>query len=313
MPMRGAQSLKLSQLRLIAAIDRHRQMVHAAQALGVTQPAASRSLADIERLLGAALFERHPRGMTPTAAGEIVARRAQAMLKGLSDLGRELEEIQGGLSGTVRVGAVTGPALGCVVPALRRLKAAAPRVEVAVEVAPSAALLGMLDQGALDFLLARIPAGHVPQGLRIEQGVRETVRCLVRSTHPLAGRAGVSIAAAAAFPWVLQDRGAPIRAAVEQALWDAGLDPPTDVTAASSPMVALALAADTDSVCPVSQEVARLAQLGGGSAFTTLDLAHPIELAPCQLILRAGRSLPPVVERMLALVRDEILARAVRR
>lgn len=310
--MRGAQSLKLSQLRLIAAIDRHRQMVHAAQALGVTQPAASRSLADIERLLGAPLFERNPRGMTPTAAGEIVARRAQAMLTGLSDLGRELEEIQGGLSGAVRVGAVTGPALGCVVPALRRLKAAAPRVEVAVEVAPSTALLAMLDQGTLDFLLARIPAGHVAQGLRIEQGVRETVRCLVRGAHPLAGRAGVSIAEAAAFPWVLQDRGAPIRAAVEQALWAEGLDPPTDVTAASSPLVALALAAETDSVCPVSQEVARLAQVGGGSAFTTLDLARPIDLAPCQLILRAGRSLSPVVERMLGLVRKEILAGAVR-
>lgn len=312
MTARAVQTLKLSQLRLIAALDRHRQIVHAAEALGISQPAASRSLAEIERLVGAPLFDRHPRGMTPTAAGEIVARRAQAMLTGLSDLARELEEIQGGLSGTVRVGAVTGPALGCVVPALRRLKAVAPGLEIAVEVAPSAALLAMLDQGALDFLLARVPSGNPTDGLRIEPGVRETVRCLVRGGHPLAGREGVPIAEAATYPWVLQDRGAPIRVAVEQALWAEGLDPPADVTAASSPLVALALAADTDCVCPVSQEVARLARVGGGTAFTTLDLARPIELAPCQLISLAGRSLSPGAERMLALVREEILAAAVR-
>ena len=310
--MRGVQTLKISQLRLIAAVDRHRQIVHAAEALGISQPAASRSLAEIERLLGAPLFDRHPRGMTPTPAGAIVARRAQAVLTGLSDLARELDEMQGGLSGTVRVGAVTGPALGCVVPALRRLKAVAPGIEVAVEVAPSAALLALLDHGALDFLLARLPAGHATDGLRIEPGVRETVQCIVRGRHPLGRREGVPIADAAAYPWVLQDRGAPIRVAVEQALWAEGLDPPADVTAASSPLVALALAADTDAICPVSQEVARLALAGGSAVFTTLDLARPIALAPCQLISLAGRSLSPGAERMLALVREEIFAAAVR-
>ena len=88
---RVGQSLKFSQLRLIAAIDRHRQIVNAARSLGISQPAASRTLAEIEALLGAPLFDRHPRGMTPTPIGEIVSRRAQAMLTALTDFGRDLD------------------------------------------------------------------------------------------------------------------------------------------------------------------------------------------------------------------------------
>ena len=65
MSVRAVQSLKLSQLRLIAAIDRHRQIIHAAEALGISQPAASRSLAEIERLLDAALSLIHISEPTP--------------------------------------------------------------------------------------------------------------------------------------------------------------------------------------------------------------------------------------------------------
>lgn len=305
---RLAQSLRVSHLRLIAAIDRHRQIGSAAQMLGITQPAASRSLAEIERMAGVPLFDRHPRGMTPTPAGEVFARRAQLMLTGLTDLDRELDELQGGLTGIVRVGAVTGPALACVVPALGRLKALAPRVEVAVEVEPSARLLAGLEDGSLDFLLARLPVDRAAAHLRIEPALREIVCCLVRAGHPLAGRRALGMAEIAAYPWVLQDRGAPIRAAVEQALWDDGLAPPANVTASASQMLALAMAAQSDAICPMSHEVARLFQALGGAGLTTLDLARPIELAPCHLVSMASRQLSPAAERLMSLIRDEIAA-----
>ena len=82
--------------------------------------------------------------------------------------------------------------------------------------------------------------GHPADGLRVEPGVAETLCCLIRRSHPLAGRDGVPMAEAARYPWVLQDRGAPIRVAVERAFWAEGLDPPADITASSSPLLALA-------------------------------------------------------------------------
>ena len=57
-----ASRLTLKHLRLIAAVAEHRQLSLAAHALTLTQPAASRLLAEIEVLVGAPLFERHPRG-----------------------------------------------------------------------------------------------------------------------------------------------------------------------------------------------------------------------------------------------------------
>ena len=307
---RLVHNLKMSHLRLIAAIDRHRQIVNAAQALGITQPAASRSLAEIERMVGSALFDRHPRGMTATPAGEIFARRARNLLTGLTDLDRELDELKGGLTGIVRVGAVTGPALACVVPALARLKAAAPRVEVTVEVEPSARLLSALEDGGLDFLLARIPPGYAAAHLRIEPALREAVQCLVRATHPLAARRALAMADLAPFPWVLQDRGAPIRQAVERSLAAEGLAPPADVTTSASQMLALALAAQTDAICPMAHEVARLfASPGdGGAGVAALDLARPIELPVCHLVSLSSRQLSPATERLMTLIRSEIAA-----
>lgn len=307
---RLAHTLKLSQLRLIAAIDRHRQIGHAARFLGITQPAASRSLAEIERLAGVALFDRHARGMTPTAAGAVFARRARHLLTGLGDLERELDEVQDGLAGVVRVGAVTGPALGCVVPALGALKAAAPRVEVAVEIEPSSRLLAALEAGVLDFVLARVPPGHPVATLRIEAALREPVRCLVGAGHKLAGRRRVTMRDLAGLPWVLQDADAPIRRAVEEALRAEGLPPPADVTASASQLLALALAARTHAVCAMSDEVARLlAELGGGG-LVALELARPIELPPCHIISLAARQLSPAAERLMGLVRGQIAALA---
>ncbi len=69
-----ASLLMMKHLRLIAAIAEHRQLSIAADALAMTQPAASPTLA------GAALFERHPKGMTLTDGGESLARRARSAI-----------------------------------------------------------------------------------------------------------------------------------------------------------------------------------------------------------------------------------------
>ncbi len=78
--MSNLQQLNLKHLRLIAAIAEHQQLSIAAQALAVTQPAASRTLAEAEARVGVPLFERHAKGMLPTDAGEGLARRARNIL-----------------------------------------------------------------------------------------------------------------------------------------------------------------------------------------------------------------------------------------
>ena len=142
-----ASLLMMKHLRLIAAIAEHRQLSIAADALSITQPAASRTLAEAEARVGAALFERHPKGMTLTDVGESLARRARNILDELNDASDEVERLRLGSGGVVLIGAVTGAAVGYVAPAVRQMKSLAPNVDLHIEVGSSDALMaGLLAQ-----------------------------------------------------------------------------------------------------------------------------------------------------------------------
>lgn len=305
-PLSPLPHLKLSHLRLVAAIAQHGQIQMAAQALTLTQPAASRTLAEIEKLVGAALFERHPRGMTPTPLGEILVRRAHTILMEMQDLSHELQEEREGRSGMVRAGAVTGPAVGCLVPAVRRLKATSPKVELRIDVGPSVQLMRGLEEGDYDFVIGRLLPDSDADAFRIAPGRIERVRCLVRRGHPLAGRRRVPLSALKAHPWIIQERGTPIRQAVEAAFVGQGLSVPADVVATSSLVLMMALITQSDMIAPMSLEVARLMEATGGGVLASLDLDTPVEVAPYHVITRRDRRLSPAASRLHALVLEEI-------
>ena len=110
MTVQLANRLMMKHLRLIVAVAEHTQLTIAAQALGMTQPAASRMLAEAVAQVGAPLFERNARGMVLTDVGEALARRARNVLDEIADAAEEVERLRTGRGGLVRIGAVTGAA-----------------------------------------------------------------------------------------------------------------------------------------------------------------------------------------------------------
>lgn len=305
MPLPSRLPLKLSHLRLVAAIIARGQLGQAAEDLGLTQPAASRMLSEVERLVGGPLFDRQPRGMTPTVIGQLVGRRAQLVTAELQDLAAEVTELQQGMAGIVRVGSVTSPAVGYLVPAIRQLRRASPRVEVRVDVAPSNTLLRALNEGGLDFIIGRLMPLSDPAEYVVLPGRPEPITFLVRRGHPLAGRGPVGLAEIAGHEWLVQERGTPIRTAVEEALTRAGLRLPEGVIATSSLLVMVALLAQSDAVAPVGREVADL--LGRppvAAGFDTLTPREPIELPFYHIISPAGRSLSRAAQRLRTLLQD---------
>jgi LysR family transcriptional regulator, pca operon transcriptional activator len=82
------QRLRLHQLRAVHALETQRSLLKASAALGVTQPALTKTLHELEDVLQLQLFDRHPRGVRPTEAGRVfvqVARRVLAELRRLDD------------------------------------------------------------------------------------------------------------------------------------------------------------------------------------------------------------------------------------
>lgn len=303
-------NLKTAQLRLIAAIADHGQLQLAARDLAMTQPGASRMLAEIEKTVQAPLFERGPRGMEPTLIGRVLARRARAMLQEMRDMAREVEELREGRGGLVRVGAVTGPAIGYLVPAIRQVKAASPEVEITVEVAPSVQLLRELMAGHLDFALARLLPEFDSKDFDLQPARDEIVSLLVRRDHPLSRAPKVSLPELAQYEWVMQERGAPIRQAMEDAFGQDGRPLPRNIINSSSLLLMIALLSQTNAIAPMAEEVAALImQEPVGAGFAVLALDRQIRVAPYFLLCTRGRVLSPVANRLRALVLAELSGR----
>ena len=291
-----ASQLHLKHLRLIAAIAEHRQVSLAADALGMTQPAASRTLAEAEARVGVPLFERHPKGMLPTNAGEGLARRARNILDELTDAADEVERLRLGRGGIVRIGTVTGAAVGYVVPAIRALKEQSPEAEVHVDVANSEELISGLLALRHDMILGRVPMRMAPAGLSMQRARGERVQIVASACHAAAARDAVSLADLVGAEWVMQGPGAPIRRAVEDAFLNLGAPLPRNVTNTASLLMALAQLRNPVVVTPVSQEVAHLLT-AGRSDLVILPVQEPILVAPYSLITLRDRRLSPVAVR----------------
>lgn len=303
-----ANRLQLKDFRLILAIFETGQLALAAEQLAMTQPAASRMLAGIERAIGAAVFIRHPKGMVPTPIGEILARNAVGLLNGLDQTLSEVHAVGLGRAGTARVGAVTGSAVAFVVPAIHQLKKTAAKADIHVDVAPSDALIAGLLKGEYDFVLSRIPPGTDARQFNIRRGRVEVIRFLVRKNHPLANREALKLGELAGFEWVIQAPHTPMRQAVEEAFVAQNIPLPEEIVNTTSLLVMIAYLSSTNAIGPISREVADLlGPKGIESGLTALELEEPIIVNPYHLISRKNQVMSPLAQQLRELVASGLL------
>jgi DNA-binding transcriptional LysR family regulator len=212
------QRLSLRQLHILAAVGDSGSLSAAADRLGLTQPAVSKSLAELESGFGQALFVRHGRGVRATPVGErliAMARRVQAeLLRGRG----ELEAWQQGVSGRLQVGA-TSAALARVVPqAIAASKADWPTLAISVVTAPLAALLEAARVGRLDLVVGRRRESEVPPGLRMQLLARVRHRVVISLSHALAQRRALDWDQLADQAWIWPPYGTRTRL-LQQQLW----------------------------------------------------------------------------------------------
>jgi len=294
------RGLKISHLRLIGALRDSGQVGSAATDLGITQPAASRLLAEIEQITGTAVHRREGRGVALTDAGHALGRRAARILQEIDDAGRELTEIDTGFSGEVRIGSVTGPSLDHVLPAVRRAMTDSPGLSVEVEVGASDLLATLLLDGRLDMALCRLPDGTDPALFDAQMLGTEVVDLVVRAGHPLLDRHPTATDVLA-LDWIMQGKKAILRQTVEARLAALGLPMPRVPVSTSSFLVTLAVLQESDAVAPMARAVTeRFAGPERGYAVLPVDLG--IVVSPFALVTRSGAILTPAANRMRDLI-----------
>jgi DNA-binding transcriptional LysR family regulator len=270
--------------------------------MGITQPAASRLMAEVERITGAVLHLRTGRGLVLTPGGAALSRRATQVLIEIEDAGRELAEIAGGVGGQVRVGAVTGPAMDLVLPAVAALRAAETPLQVEVVVATSDLLCAQLLAGRLDFALARLPPGEDAARLRFVHLGSEPVGLLVRRDHPLMAAGTLDLADLMACDWVMPPAGSILHSTVTERLRVLGLPQPPGMLATSSFLFTLALLQQSDSIAPLARAVTDRFAVDPQAPYVVLPVDLGIEVAPYGLVTRIGAGLTPAAQRVLDLV-----------
>src|SRR5581483_6587548 len=148
--------LKTRHLQLLIAIGEEGNIHRASQTLGMSQPAASKLLKDLEDVLGLSLFERLPRGMRATWYGEALIRHARIVLASLTQAGTELEALKTGRFGEVSIGAITGPAVSLLPQAVAIVAREHPDLRLQLAVESSDVLLERLAQRKLDIMIGRL-------------------------------------------------------------------------------------------------------------------------------------------------------------
>lgn len=295
------RGLRLPHLRLLVALEATGQMSSAASRLAITQPAASRLMVDLERIVGAALYRRHARGVTLTEAGTLLAQKAHTILRQLNDASQEIGEMVGGVRGHVRIGAVTGPALEIVLPALRELRIAYPEIEISVDVETSDKLAASLLSRELDFYIGRLPDDIDGRAVRMRRIGPEPIGFIARSGHPLTGEKAITIANCLPFDWVMQPPNGLMRREVETYLLENGYPIPQRILSTASLLLTLAIIGETNAIAPLARSVgefySRRSGLGGNIAL--LDMADHIAVSPFSFVFSADQALSPAASRVL--------------
>ncbi|WP_163560760.1 LysR substrate-binding domain-containing protein [Halomonas sp. NO4] len=296
--------LKLRHLQLFVALDEHRNLHRAAERLGMTQPAASKLLGDLETLLGVKLFDRHARGVTPNWYGEVLVRHAHGMLSELRHTGEELNALRAGSAGMVAVGTVMAPAVTLLASAIERVHRDRPGLKVSVAVDVSQALVPRLLEGELDFAITRIPVGFPAERFVFEEIGEEEICFVCRAGHPLTGQDSPSLAAMAAYPWSLQPPGALMRQRVDALFLHHGVDPPRQIVDTSDVLVSLALVNRSDTITATIHEAADL--LCAPQRFRILPLRETLSVQPFGLVSLRDQRLSPGAGTLMGMLREII-------
>lgn len=298
------RGLKIIHFRLFAALAETGQVSAAADALAISQPAASRLAAEIERITGAMLYQRTSHGVVLTEAGKAFSRRAKRMLLEVEETERELGEILTGESGTVGIGAVTGASVEHVLPSIRQARLDLPRVTINIEVGTSDVLGEALVEGNLDFILARLPKNHDPRLFEARFVGPEPISLIVRRGHPLLRKPEATMERLAEFDWVMPLEGALMRTMVENALVARGMKLPVKVLNTSSFLLTIVTVAQTNAIAPVATSVARFFKSKSLSddAIAELPVDLPLEVEPYALITMKDRVPTPAARAIYDIV-----------
>jgi DNA-binding transcriptional LysR family regulator len=290
--------MDVRRLRQVLAIHQHGSFAKAADALNMSQPSLSRSVARLEDELRAAVFVRSSRGAELTPLGELLVARAERIVGELTSLARDAALAAGGEAGEVRLGVGTLLGAGFLSEFLDRVVDRHPRLRLSVETGDADDLLPRLAARDIDLVLCAY-GPHVGDPPLVATRLLSAQMVVVAAPdHPLAGEQAIAPDRLAQFRCAGAATSV-FRNDVILGLEDEGGD---DLSAFMAndyrALLGLALAGRCVLVAPSFVARAALAE----RQLVRLDVAWSREFHVVSVCTRAG-AVSPIIGRIIALVR----------
>jgi len=291
---RLGRRLKLKDLQTLIAVIEAGGIGKAAGRLNYTQPAVSKAIASLERILGKRLFERGRGGIELTPYGDAMLKCGIAVFDDLRKGVADIDFLSDPTTGEVHVGCSETVAAGIVSAVINRVAERYPRIVFDVTLRNPTAIYRELESRNVDFAISQL-IGHVEDEdhLQCEILHHEAIVVVASSRHRFALKRRVELADLADDHWVLPEPGSFITSTVAEAFRSRGLESIRARTLASSPYLRLVLAARGHflTVVPASM-LGSFREL----PIKTLAVDLPGNQRPVGIVTLKNRALSPVAQ-----------------
>jgi LysR family transcriptional regulator, regulator of abg operon len=285
--------MRLNQIRDFIAVVEAGSLRAAAGKVGVSQPAITKSIRQLEQALQVQLLQRNARGAAPTRAGKAFLSRARVIQAELRKAEDDLHILRGGEEASVAFGIAPVACMLVVPDALLQFRRSEPGANVRVVEGASSALVLLVRDETLDFCVSQNPEERLDGALQFRPLFRPALSVVARRGHPL--RAARSLRELADASWLMfYPRGS---GAVLEKIFDAaGLPLPRPVVHCESYATALSLVAKTDMLGLLSPQM--VTEAWGQRYLQVIDVQEKIPAPLIGLYTRADAPLTPAAGAM---------------
>jgi DNA-binding transcriptional LysR family regulator len=288
---RIGRRIKLQDLHILMMVVQAGSMRKAATLLNTSQPAISRSIAELEDAIGVRLLDRNPQGIEPTAYGRALLDGGATAFDELQQAVKNIEFLADPTAGDVRIGSII-PLASFVAAVVDRLSRLYPRIVFHIEAAQAETLRRVLSERDVDLLIAPRLNLLTDEQFGFETLYDHTFVVVAGANSPWAKRRKIELAELMDEPWALPPPDRALGPVYREGFRAAGLDYPRTTVVTVSPEVRISLLATgrflTIFPAAVLEFPTRRAEL------TALSVELPVAPVPVGIVTLNNRTLSPV-------------------
>lgn len=298
----ATRRVTLRELRLLLAVARSGSILKAASEIGLTQPALSKAIRDLEATFGVRLFDRTNRGVSATPQGEILLRRATGVFDELRQAADELQSLADADRGELRLGGTPAVCAGLLPHAIAAVRRHRPGFRFQVTELEAGKVASEVAGRSIDLGLGREPPG-TRDDLAFEPLFADRLFVVAGEQHPLASKKSVKLEETARYPWALPSLEGSVTAHLQAQFRLQGLSPPDPAVTTMSMLVRHELVATHAYLTVMYGSTLRFGKLPTTLRVLPIDLSPGI---PVGLVRSRNRTLLPSADVFMQVVRDAV-------